>query len=503
MSRKADSADILEPAVATKFRHWKALPLTSSGTITKMKWMLLAGVLAVTAVAGVYTYAATERERTYRRLIDTGDAAMGRGDGYEAIEAFSGAISHKPDSMLGYLKRGEAYARRGEYDAALRDLRRATDLDPTSPRAQELSGDVNYTVLRYDRAAQRYEAYLRLDDRSPKILYKLALAHYSAGQPTAAIAALRKAIALEDKFAEAHYLLGLCLRESQDPRAAIAPLQRSVALAPAMLQAREELADLYGRLGRQGDRIKQLEALLAFDPGASREVALGLAYADAGRLENAVLRLGEATERYPDHSYIYVALGRVWLETAQRDSTLVSRRVSLAKALGALQGAAGSNQTSETLTLLGRALLMGGTDLESAQRTLQRATEILPVEPTAFYYLAEAAERRGQFDVARHALIDYHALGAGDRDARRGAVLPQRIAELSMRVNDPKTAVPWYQRASDASGDPILLTRLAEAQLRSGDAVAARATIDKAIEKDPENRAARALQRQLARQGAM
>ena len=252
-----------------------------------MKWLLLTGVVVVTVVAGVYTSVATGRERTFRRLIDTGDAALARGAGYEAIEAFSGAIAHKPDSMLGYLKRGEAYARRGEYEEALRDLRRATDLDPGSPRAQELSGDVNYTVARYDRAAQRFDAYLRLDDHSPRILSKLALAHHSAGRPGPAIAALKKAIALEETFAEAHYLLGLCLRDQQDSRAAITSLERAVELAPAMIQPRDELADLYGRLGRHRDRIKQLESLLAFDGNPSREVALGLAYAESGRLENA------------------------------------------------------------------------------------------------------------------------------------------------------------------------------------------------------------------------
>ena len=282
----------------------------------------------------------------------------------------------------------------------------------------------------------------------------------------------------------------------------MASLERAVELAPAMIQPRDELADLYGRTGRHRDRIKQLESLLAFDGSPSREVALGLAYADAGRLENAVLRLGEASERYPDHSAIYTALGRVWLETAQRDGSPVNRRVSLAKALGALEGAA-SSPTSETLTLHGRALLMIGTDIELAQRTLQRATEMLPVEPGAFFYLADAAERQGQFDLARRALIDYHALGAADMDTRRGALVAQRIADLSMRVSDAATAVTWYQRALQTAGDAALLIRLGEAQLRSGNATAARATLEQVLEQEPDNRAARALLRQATPPGEM
>ena len=84
--------------------------------------------------------------------------------------------------MLAYLKRGETYRRRGETGEALRDLRRAAELDPTATKPLELLGDLNASLERYARAQESYEAYLRLDDRSPRVLYKLALARYRLGQ---------------------------------------------------------------------------------------------------------------------------------------------------------------------------------------------------------------------------------------------------------------------------------------------------------------------------------
>ena len=83
----------------------------------------------------------------------------------------------------------------------------------------------------------------------------------------------QKAIALDDRFAEAYYLLGLCLRNVQRPDEARVALEQAVAIQPALLPAREELADLYGALSRTDDRLMQLEALSALDPSASREVA--------------------------------------------------------------------------------------------------------------------------------------------------------------------------------------------------------------------------------------
>ena len=458
-----------------------------------MKRAVLAGTLLVVIVGGLYGYAATRRDRTYRQLVAQGEAALARDEAFAAIEAFSGAILFKPDSMLGYLKRGEAYRKHGDLNEALKDLRYASVLDPKAPRPLELLGDVNHALQRYDRAAEQYERYVQLDDRSPRLLYKLALARYSEGQPDAAIEALKKAIALDAKFAEAHYLLGLCLRDLQRPRDSQRALERAVAIEPALWQAHEELADAYNRAGRHRERIARLDALLALDPSPSRHVALGLAYAEAGQTDRAVAILGAAAERDPEYAHTYVALGRVWLGVAQ----VRGDRVSLGKALEALEQAAGTEESSEALTLFGRALLMAS-DEPLAERILQQATEKRPADRLSFYYLAEAAERRGHADVARRALLDYRALDGEDPGSRRRRLLHQRIGDLSMRLHEPATAVVWYRRALDPSTpDSALAVRLAEAQWRAGDPAAARETLRPLLAREPDHREARALMRRV------
>ncbi len=470
-----------------------------------MKRALAGLVLLAVALAGVYGFVMTRRERTYRLLIQQGEAALARDDTSAAADAFSGAIAVKPGSMLGYLKRGEVYRRRNEYDAALRDLRHASALDPLAPRPLELRGDVQYAMGRLERtdvalaverlrhAAVLYQSYVRLDDRSPQVLYKLALAEQGAGQPAPAVDALRKAVALDDSFAEAHYLLGVCLRDLNRLPEALAAFDRARALAPAMVSTRESLGELYGRLGRARDRLAQLEALSVLDPGPSRAVALGLAYHRAGNTNRAVLILGEAAERFPDHPYAYVALGRVWLETAESTHD----RIALSKALGALQEAVGRDDSSEAQMLLGRALLLSG-EPELAERMLQKATQTFPVDSLAFYYYADASARRGHADAARRALLDYQALEGDSLDARRRAALALRIADLSFEVPDPAAAITWYRRASAATPlEAGALVRLAEAQARTGDVAAARATLAQALERDPANAAARLLQRRL------
>jgi tetratricopeptide (TPR) repeat protein len=450
---------------------------------------LLAILLLLAGLAGVYGYLVTRWEDSHRDLIRLGDAAMAAGDLSTAIEKFSGAIALKSDLMIGYLKRGDAYRRRDELEAALRDLKHAAAIDPGAPRPRELLGDVNYARHRYSPAAEHYQAFVDLDDRSPKVLYKLALARYRAGQPTLGIDVLQKALAIDDSFVEAHYLMGLCLRDAQRPAEAVGALQEAVALAPTFFQAREELADLYGLLGRTDDWITQLDTLRVLDPGPAREVTLGLAYSKAGQSDRAVVLLRSTVERHPSYQYTYVALGRVWLETAQARSD----RVDLNKALEALEKAIGEADTSEAYMLYGRALLLASA-AEPAERMLQRATEKLPADPLAFYYLADAAERRGHTGIARQALLDFVALAGEDADARRRSTIAVRIGDLSMRLGDAPLAAVWYERAAPTlSTDASFIVRLAEARWRTGQAELAKTMLDRLIEKDPADTQARAL----------
>jgi tetratricopeptide (TPR) repeat protein len=389
-------------------------------------------LLAALGAGAVYGGVVTQRESAYRRFVDEGDAALARDDSYAAIEAFSVAISLRADSMAAHLKRGEAYRRRGEYEAALRDLRGAAAIDPLAVHPRELLGDVHYAVASTDGAAaaafsqavERYREAVRLDDRSPRLQYKLGLALYRAGQIPGAIDTLQQAIALEPQFAEAHYVLGMCLRRSGRPDEAIKTIEQAVALAPGLLAAREELADLYASLRRYEARVTHLEALAALQPSATRERALALGQARAGNLDRAIAQLGGAAKRYPDDPEIFVTLGHLWLDRAGEGG-----RVELNKAIEALQGGVGGDSTSEAMTLMGRALLMAG-QTTRAERVLRQATLRYPVAPDAFLYLAEAARRSGHMAAARRALADYAALRPADAPA---PALPAAVRGAGIR----------------------------------------------------------------------
>lgn len=441
------SATGLDPGIGRKFRAgWRTAP--AAGVILPFvrRSVVLALVLAAAAAVGASVYTAYASDQEYVRLVAVGDEAAGADRPRQALEAYSGAIALRPESMAAHLKRGLLYRARGELDEALKDLRRASELDPTATRPAELTGDTYASLERFDQAAARYEAFLALDDRAPRVWYKLGLVRYRAGLGAAAIDPLRRALALDPRLAEAHLALGLALRDQGQLKEARASLETAARLAPALTAPREALATLYAASGESARAIDQLEALAALDPLApERAIAVGLAHARSRRFDPAILALSRAVERFPDEPRVYAALGSVWLDAAEARGD----DVALKKAVQALTTAASHPAvTSAALADLGRAWLMSG-DAAAAERALRQAVDRLPVEPEAYLQLATLARHAGRTAEARDALIRYATL-VGDTEPL--ATVATQIASYSLALGDTARALRWIDRAIHDGG---------------------------------------------------
>jgi tetratricopeptide (TPR) repeat protein len=453
--------------------------------------------VAVAGVAGALAYSALANEREFERLLRTGDEAVAADRAFQAIEAYSGAIARNPDSVLAHIKRGAVYYSQNELEAALRDLRHATDLDPSALRGIEMLGDVNVGLGRGERAIEKYESFIALDDRNARVLYKLGLARYRVGRIQTAAEPLKQALALDPALGEAHYVLGLIQRDLDQLPAARKSLEEAARRSPAsQTSAREALAEVYSLEGEHTRAITQLEALAALDPARpERIVAVGLAQARAGREDAAVITLSRAVERFPDAPQALAALGHVWLSRAQRRRDGVSDRVALGKAIEALSLAASrSDATSDTFAELGRAWQLSG-DHRAAERALRQAVSKLPVPPDAFLQLADVTARDGRIQDARDALLKYATLVGDDRPLTTVAT---RIGDYSVRLGDPARAVRWFDRAIDEGGaNSVLQLKLADAAWRAGDVARAHQVLDEALSSEPDNPALRQLKRRL------
>lgn len=430
-----------------------------------MRRHILTVLLLAAGVAAVLAATRVQREQDYQRLLVEGDRALSSGDLAAAVEAFTGALTMRPDSMLAYLRRGEAYRRRGADDlsSALRDLRAAASLDPTAPGPHEGLGDVAMARGNPLRAVGHYQDSVKIDERSARVQYKYALSLYKTGQIGPAMEALAVAGPLDPRIAHVPYLRGLCLIEASRPQEAHAALVHALNVDPNLTAARETLADLSRTLGRLNDEQSHLTALMRAEPERpERHLALGRAYARAGRTDMAVTTLSAAAGRFPSEPSVYTALASVWLGQAVTQGD----RIALQKGLEALRhaGPAGASD-SALLTLTGAAWLRVR-EPRRALRAFEQATTVLPLDLTAHGRLAETAERLGMWTVARDALRQAHALSNDPPAGSAARARLIRLGDLSMKIGDPRAAREWFLRARSTSlaVDAALADRLAAAE---------------------------------------
>jgi tetratricopeptide (TPR) repeat protein len=428
-----------------------------------MRRHILTVLLLAAGVAAVLAATRVQREQDYQRLVLEGDRALSSGDLAAAVEAFTGALTLRPDSMLAYLRRGEAYRRRGADDlsSALRDLRTAASLDPTAPGPHEGLGDVAMARDNPIRAVGHYQASVNLDERSARVQYKHALALYKTGQITPALEALAMAGPLDPRIASVPYLRGLCLIEAGRPQEAHAALVHALNVDPGMTAARETLADLSRTLGRLTDEQSHLTALMRAEPDRpERQLALGRAYARAGRTDLAITTLSNAATRFPSESSVYLALASVWLGQAVSQGD----RIALQKGLEALRQAGPAGASDSTLLTLTGAAWLRVREPRRALRAFEQATAVLPLDLTAHDRLADTAERLGMWTVARDALRQAHALANEPAGAPAARARLIRLGDLSMKIGDPRAAREWFLRARSTGADAALAVRLAAAE---------------------------------------
>ena len=424
-------------------------------------------------------------DREFRRLLAAGEQALETGDTKSAIEAFSGALVLRPSSMVASLRRGEAYRKERRYDEAARDFKQAARLAPDAPQAFVALGDLYDFESRYAEAAEWYgQADARLNGQDPVLLYRLALVRFKMGAPGQALKPLEDAVAKNQASAEGHYLLGLVRRDLGKLTDAIVSLETAIAIEPMFIAAREELADVYRTADRPIDELKQLQELARIDPQNVRQVAIGLAEAAHGQLDSAIGTLTRVQQTSPNDARLQLAIGRVYLERAERAEG--SGDPSLERAFEMIERAIErSAPRSEGLALYGRALYLAERYTE-AERALREAVATSPVAPESFQFLADAAERLGHDLLARDALMNFDRLEGDLATAEVRARRARRIGELSLRAGDAKTALHELTRAVEAGQtSATTLGLLAHARWLTGDAAGARELLDRALAAAP------------------
>lgn len=292
-------------------------------------------------------------------LLEKAERALAEKDYRGAAAALEEFIAVEPASAYVHFQLGYTYTALDRPEDAVREYRRATELDPQMAEAH-----LNLGLVLLDRdAASAVPAFQRAAALLPKRArphFLLGLALERCEQPVEAVAAYRRAVELDADDFEFHFALARTLlslgrfpeaeaefRKALEIRpgmpaatlgwaeslvgqekfeAAVEAFAAYLAKAPDDPESRVQLASLLLDLGREEEALAQLER--AQQAGYESVTVLKMradAHVRRGEWEAATEALSRAVELQPANAALRARLGRVWLE--RRDFAAAEREL--------------------------------------------------------------------------------------------------------------------------------------------------------------------------------
>ncbi len=395
-------------------------------------------------------------------LRGLGNALYRAGRYSEALARFEAATQANPDdipSKVGVAKTQIALERLQDARTMMKKLREA---HPKSMLVAYWYGKAQEALGARKEAEQGYRAAIANGRKNPdaiKAYVALAILLGQLGRNDEATKTLAEARAKLPDSPEIHKAMGeLALSQGRYDQAT-AEFKKALALDPEDVSAKFHLA-IALRQTRDFDQASKLfDQVAKVDrdyPGLALE--RGLLYEASGRTEEALKAYESALAKAPDDLdlMLRVGCGKVAAGRAKEAEKLL-RKV--------LQQRPNSAETNHCL---GRAMLLEGTNLAQALKTLQRAVELDPNRAEYWLYVGWAANEAGRVQTAEHALQKALSIDQNLADAywQRG-VLRYRQGAVKDAIKDLKKALelrPSRNEAHAALADSYYdLGRIADA----------------------------------------
>jgi tetratricopeptide (TPR) repeat protein len=163
---------------------------------------------------------------------------------------FAHALAAQPRNVIVRFSRGVMYARGGEDDRAIGELRAALAIHPRHADSHNSLGYLLYRQGEVDGAIHHLREALSTHPGYVRAMTNLGNALEARGDGEEALGWFRRAVATDPDAPDSHYWLGLAFERRGARDAAIAEQRRVLALAPEHPWARRALARLEGDPGK-------------------------------------------------------------------------------------------------------------------------------------------------------------------------------------------------------------------------------------------------------------
>ena len=381
-----------------------------------------------------------------------------------------------PDAA--YRQGAEAY-RAGNCPEAVRLLTQSQ----TTPRAALLMGRCYLEMADYPKAQAALQRYSQAAPPDPNVSILIARATEGAGHAPQAVAMLEElrkkdpaSLAIEDALAEAYAKSGKADLAAQMCRAVLAA-------QPADIGALSGLADMAMSASQWESAAEQYKKVLEVSPdNLVANAAIGRAQLQLGRVDAAVPYLVHALRLRPGDWALTKALGNSYIKAGKwTDAAQVLEFDSEAHA---------EDEEATGWMVQSFAHIADSARAEQYYRTvLQRAAGNFPARVSLADLLYDA--KRTKEAKEQYVLVLKARPGLFD--------IADRVGQIAEQEGNLQEAIQYYARANGSpNATTAMRSRLAHLYFRTGDMANARASLEKVLQAEPENREVKTMLMQVA-----
>ncbi len=271
------------------------------------------------------------REPNAFAFVKRGNAWVEKNEYDKAIKEYDEAIRLNPKYAYAYTCRGIAWSSKKEYDKAFKDFDEAIRIDPEYTYAYSSRGNTWCEKREYNKAIKDYDEAIRLDPRDPYRYCKRGNVWRDKQDYDRAIRDYDEAIRIDPKHAYAYSQRGyvfLLFKWEHDK--AIKDFDEVLRLDPKNAEAYRNRGDAWYFKREYGIAIRDYDEAIRLDPkDADAYRSRGSAWREKKEYDKAFKDFDQAIRLDPKDALAYCERGDAWRALEQYDKAIDSYKTAI------------------------------------------------------------------------------------------------------------------------------------------------------------------------------
>ena len=389
-----------------------------------------------------------------QNLISQAQECESKKDWDGAIRCWSQVIDlpeiSKEDRAKAFNSRGNAFAKKGELDTAIRDYNQALKIKPDYAEALNSRGIAFADKGELDRAIRDFDQAININPDFAEVFYNRGIAFADKGELDRAIRDFDQAIKLKPDYAKAFNNRGVAFGKKGEHYPAIRDFDDALKLKPDFAEALNNRGNAFVGKGELDRAIRDFDDALKLKPGFAGAFSnRGNAFAKKGELDRAISDFDDALDLDSDA-----------VEALNNRGIAFGKKGKLDRAISDFDDALKlDSDNAEIHNNRGNAFAGLG-EFDLAIRDFDQAIKIKPNFAAAFNNRGLAFAHKDEFDRAINDFNqaikikpDYEeafhnrAVALAQIHARETGEKYKKALEAELRqVSDPEKIVKSYQR---------------------------------------------------------